>query len=71
MKLTRRDFATVLAPGAALAETSAAGQIAAPSPPAGGDALLDAARARIQANGAILDQQAVPMDTQPAFQFKA
>jgi hypothetical protein len=70
MKLTRRDFATVLAPAAALAGTPAAGQIAAPNPPAGGDPLLDAARARIKANGAILDEQVVPMDTQPAFQFK-
>jgi hypothetical protein len=70
MKLTRRDFATVLAPAAALAGTPAAPQTGAPHPPAAGDALLDAARARIKANGAILAEQAIPMDSEPAFQFK-
>ena len=71
MKLTRRDFATVLAPAAALAGTSAAPQSAQRNPPAAGRALLDAARARIKANGDILAEQAMPMDTEPAFQFKA
>ncbi len=72
MKLTRRDFANVLAPAAALAATPAAAQQAAPpNPPAPGDALLEAARARTKANGAILAQQDIPMDTEPAFQFKA
>jgi hypothetical protein len=71
MKLTRRDFATVLAPAAALAGTPAAPQAAQLNPPAGTRALLDAARARIKANGDILAEQAMPMDTEPAFQFKA
>jgi hypothetical protein len=71
MKLTRRDFATVLAPAAALAGAPVARQNAPPNPPAGSDALLDTARARIKANGAILAEQAIPMDSEPAFQFKA
>jgi hypothetical protein len=71
MKLTRRDFATVLAPAAALAVSPAARPDAPPNPAADGDALLDAARARIKTNGAILAEQAVPVDTEPAFQFKA
>ena len=71
MKLTRRDFATVLAPAAALAVTPAAPPGVPPHPPADGDALLEAARARIKANGAILGEQAIPMDAEPAFQFKA
>ena len=71
MKLTRRELATVLAPAAALAGTQAAAQTTPRRPPARSDALLDAARARIKANGAILAEQAIPMDTEPAFQFKA
>ena len=72
MKFTRRDFATVLAPAAALAATPAAApQIAPPNPPSPGDALLEAARARTKANGAILAGQDIPMDAAPAFQFKA
>jgi hypothetical protein len=71
MKLTRRDFATVLAPAAALAGIPTPRPDAPPNPPADGDALLDAARARTKANGAILAGQAIPMDTEPAFQFKA
>jgi hypothetical protein len=65
MKLTRRELATVLAPAAALAQTPA------PQPPASGDAELEAARARLKAAGDTLAKQAVPMDTEPAFQFKA
>ncbi|HMD70535.1 MAG TPA: hypothetical protein VKF41_04290 [Bryobacteraceae bacterium] len=71
MKLTRRDFATVLAPAAALAGTPTAPPDAPPHPQAGGDALLDAARARVKANGAVLAEQDIPMDAEPAFQFKA
>ena len=86
MKLTRRDFASVLAPATALAATPAAAlsatpatalsatpataQQAAPAPPTA-DALLEAARARAKANGAILAGYDIPMDTEPAFQFKA
>jgi len=71
MKLTRRDFATVLAPAAALAGTPALPQSTLFKSQAASDALLAAARARRKASGAILDEQAVPMDTAPAFQFKA
>lgn len=66
MKFTRRELATVLAPAAALAQTPN------PSgPPSGGDPDVDAARARMKANGDTLAKQAVPMDIEPAFQFKA
>ena len=74
MKFTRRDFAAVLAPTVALAQTPAAPQAnppRPPSPPSGGDAEVDAARARMKANGDTLAKHAVPMDTEPAFQFKA
>lgn len=64
MKLTRRELAMVLGPAAALAQTPAA-----PSAAANSD--LEAARARMKANGDALARQAVPMDTEPAFQFKA
>jgi hypothetical protein len=66
MKFTRRELATVLAPAAALAQTSTP-----PNPPSGGDAEVDAARARMKANGDTLAKHAVPMDTEPAFQFRA
>ena len=63
MKLTRRKLATVLASAATtVAQT--------PQPAAGGD-LLKAARDRMQANAAALATPAIPMSTEPAFQFKA
>jgi len=71
MKLTRRDFATVLAPAAALAGSPEVSRAAPPDPQSAGDGLLESARARMKANVAALDEQAVPMDTAPAFQFKA
>jgi hypothetical protein len=65
MKLTRRELASV-APAVLLpAELEA--QPAAP--PA--DAELAAARDRLKTNAAALAASAVPMDTEPAFQFKA
>ena len=66
MKFTRRELATVLAPAAALAQTSTSS-----NPPSGGDAEVETARARMKANGDTLAKHAVPMDTEPAFQFKA
>jgi hypothetical protein len=63
-KLTRRQLATVLTSAAAVAQTQ-------PGPPATPDGELKAARERIQANGAALAAQQVPMATEPAFQFKA
>jgi hypothetical protein len=67
MKLTRRNLATVLA-SAAVATAQLPGQIPAAAPPA--DDLMKTARDRMQANAAALNQPAIPMDTEPAFQFK-
>ena len=64
MKLTRRELATVLAPAMAIAQTHA-------PQPAAIDAEVESARARMKANGDLLAKQTVPMDTEPAFQFKA
>jgi hypothetical protein len=63
MKLTRRNLATVLASAA----VATAQQPATPVP--GDD--LKTARDRMQANAAALDKPAIPMATEPAFQFKA
>jgi hypothetical protein len=65
MKLTRRELAAALAaPAAALAATEAQ------TPPASGD-LLKAAQDRVTESGKILSLEAVPITTEPAFQFKA
>jgi hypothetical protein len=65
MKLTRRQLASgapaILWPAALEA------QPAAPSP----DVELTAARERLKSNADALRAAAVPMDTEPAFQFKA
>jgi hypothetical protein len=66
MKLTRRKLATVLA--SAATATAAAQQ---PPQPAAQDDLLKAARDRMLANAAALSKPAIPMPTEPAFQFKA
>jgi len=63
MKLTRRQLATTLLAPAALAE--AAAQQGAPE-----DEELRAARERFKTSGETLAAQAVPMATEPAFQFK-
>ena len=63
MKLTRRKLATVLA-----SATVAAAQQPQPTQP---DDLLKAARDRMEANRAALATPAIPMATEPAFQFKA
>jgi hypothetical protein len=64
MKLTRRQLATALAPAVALAGTAAQPTAAPP------DEELRAARAWVKTNGETLAGQAVPMPTEPAFQFK-
>jgi hypothetical protein len=64
MKLTRRQLATALTSAAALAQTPS-GRAATP------EEELKAARDRVQANGAVLAKQEVPVTTEPAFQFKA
>jgi hypothetical protein len=64
MRLTRRQLASALTAGAALAQTPQ-------QPAAGPDTELQAARARVRANAARLAAQSVPMAVEPAFQFKA
>jgi hypothetical protein len=72
MQLTRRKLAAVLTSGVALAQTPAAAPPAtAPPAAAPPDDLLQAARDRNQANARALAAEAVPMATEPAFQFKA
>jgi hypothetical protein len=68
MKITRRKLAAALtAPALATAMPSSA---TAQTPAASPDP-LEAARARIKANGDALTKESVPMSTEPAFQFKA
>ena len=62
MKLTRRKQATVL-----VSATAMAAQQPTPAP----DDNLKAARDRLQANARALATTTIPMDTEPAFQFKA
>jgi hypothetical protein len=63
MKVTRRELVAALVPAAALAQTN-------PPPSSAADELKDA-RARLKANGDALAKLAVPMETEPAFQFRA
>ena len=63
MKLTRRKLATLLA-----SVTVAAAQAPQAAPP---EDLAKAARDRMLANAAALATPAIPMATEPAFQFKA
>ncbi|MGA7238529.1 MAG: hypothetical protein WBY44_22795 [Bryobacteraceae bacterium] len=68
MKITRRKLAAALATpvlAAAMPSAAAAQTPAAPADP------LEAAKARIKANGDALAKEDVPMSTEPAFQFKA
>ncbi len=64
MKLTRRELGAALASGTALAQETS-------RPPATPDEELKTARERVKANGERLAALAVPMATEPAFQFKA
>jgi hypothetical protein len=61
MKLTRRQLVAALAP-AALAQTGT---------PASPTDELKAAQARVKANSEALSNLTVPMETEPAFQFRA
>ena len=63
MKLTRRKLAAVLA-----SATVAAAQPPQAAPP---EDLAKIARDRMLANAAALATPAIPMATEPAFQFKA
>ena len=62
-KLTRRELATAV--------LSTAAAQAMPQAPATADEELKAARDRLKAAGDTLAKQAVPMATEPAFQFRA
>lgn len=64
MKLTRRQMVAALAPAMAVAQAPSP----APSTPADE---LKAAEARLKANSEALAKLQVPMDTEPAFQFRA
>jgi hypothetical protein len=63
MKLTRRQLALAVVSANAMAQTQSTSARPADE--------LQAARDRIKANGETLAQQAIPMATEPAFQFKA
>ena len=65
MKLTRRQLAATALVGQAVRMS------AQPQAPANPDVELQAARDRLKATAADLAPVAVPMDTEPAFQFKA
>jgi hypothetical protein len=64
MKLSRRKLATAIL-------SSAAATALAQTPPATADDDLKTARDRIKANSETLFKQAVPIETEPALQFKA
>jgi hypothetical protein len=67
MKMTRRNLAVVLASGSLAAVAAAQ----SPAQPAPAEDLNKAARDRMLANAAALAAPAIPMATEPAFQFKA
>jgi hypothetical protein len=63
MKITRRELAAVVTPAvAAIAQTT---------PPTSPLDELKAAQARLKASADALSRADVPMDIEPAFQFKA
>ena len=63
MKLTRRELAAAAVAPALAAQS--------PSPErAAADKELEAARDTVRRNGETLARRAVPMETEPAFQFK-
>lgn len=65
MKLTRRKLVPALAAGTVLAQAPSS------QAPSAADAELQAARDQLKANLTRLAAQSIPMDTEPAFQFKA
>ncbi len=64
MRITRRELASALATGAALAQSP-------PKPPATPEEALQAARVQVKAVIDRLVREQVPMATEPAFQFRA
>ncbi len=65
MKLTRRKLAT------AILSSTAAQALAQTPPPATPDEELKAARDRFKTAGEALARQSVPIEAEPALQFKA
>ncbi|HWC95450.1 MAG TPA: hypothetical protein VG456_01840 [Candidatus Sulfopaludibacter sp.] len=63
MKLTRRELASVLTPAALAAAQTVQ--------PAGPVDELKSAQARLKTAADALSRHELPMDTEPAFQFKA
>ncbi|MEO8596185.1 MAG: hypothetical protein ABI759_22895 [Candidatus Solibacter sp.] len=68
MKLTRRKLAASLISAGALAAQQTPTAAPAPAP---ADSDLKTARDRLAANAAALSATAIPLATEPAFQFKA
>ena len=66
MKLTRRQLAAAF-----VSAGVASGQQPPPAPGPAPDDDLRTARERVQANARTLSGVAIPMATEPAFQFKA
>jgi len=69
MKFTRRELPAALASVAAL--TSAAALAQTPAPRRSPVAELESARSQVKATALLLQQQEVPMSTEPAFAFHA
>ncbi len=83
MKLTRRELGAALVTASAVTATAVSGQQPAPVVPSGTpndtpngtpngpDDDLTLARNRMRASARALGAATIPMDTEPAFQFKA
>jgi hypothetical protein len=69
MKITRRRLAVAAFAPAAAALSQATSP--AQAPPASGEDLNALAQSLLRANSAILTKAAIPIETEPAFQFKA
>ncbi len=69
VKITRRRLAVAAFAPAAVALTQASAQ--AQAPPASGEDLNALAQSLMRANSGILTKAAIPIEAEPAFQFKA
>ena len=69
MKITRRRLAVAALAPAAAALSKATSQ--AQAPPASGEDLNALTQSLVRANSEILTKAAIPIATEPAFQFKA
>jgi hypothetical protein len=70
MKITRRAMTAVLVSLGAQAQTPA-GPVASVQPAPAADAELQSAREQVKVNVTALSQFELPMNTEPAFEFKA